>query len=75
MDIYAAEDAGDVTVYTYPGNAWDYLASTSLTQRTRWTPWTRTATPLTRAEHPVFGNTESGRDVRRALNLRWMSMT
>ncbi len=69
VDIYAAEDAGDVTVYTYPGNAWDYLAFNLADPTNPLDAVDADGNPVDQGEHPVFGNTESGRDVRRALNL------
>jgi peptide/nickel transport system substrate-binding protein len=69
VDIYAAEDAGDVTVYTYPGNAWDYLAFNLADPENPQDATDADGNPIDQGEHPVFGNTESGRDVRRALNL------
>jgi peptide/nickel transport system substrate-binding protein len=69
VDIYAAEDAGDVTVYTYPGNAWDYLAFNLADPGNPQDATDADGNSIDQGEHPVFGNTESGRDVRRALNL------
>jgi peptide/nickel transport system substrate-binding protein len=70
-DIYAAEEAGDVTVYTYPGNSWDYLAFNLADPENPQSGIDEEGNPtdVDQGMHPIFGNTETGKEVRRALNL------
>lgn len=70
-DIYAAEDRGEVTVYTYPGNAWDYLSFNLADPENPQSAVDANGDPIEADQgmHPIFGNTEVGKDVRRALNL------
>jgi peptide/nickel transport system substrate-binding protein len=70
-DIYAAEEAGDVTVYSYPGNSWDYLAFNLADPENPQSAVDENGNPIEVEQgiHPIFGNTEVGKDVRRALNL------
>ena len=68
-EIYAAEDAGDVQIYTYPGNSWDYLAFNLADPENPQNAVDEDGNAIDQGMHPIFGNTEVGRDVRRALNL------
>jgi peptide/nickel transport system substrate-binding protein len=70
-DIYAAEEAGDVTVYTYPGNSWDYLAFNLADPTNPQSAVDENGNPLDvdQGMHPIFGNNEVGKEVRHALNL------
>ncbi len=68
-EIYAAEDEGRVQVYTYPGNSWDYLAFNLADPANPQNAVDEDGNPIDQGMHPVFGSTEVGRDVRRALNM------
>lgn len=68
-DIYAAEDAGEVTVYTYPGGSWDYLGFNLADPTVQTDGLDADGNLLDQGVHPLFGNTFTGRDVRYALNL------
>ncbi len=68
-DIYAAEEAGDVTVYTYPGDSWDYLGFNLADPQNPQDGRDADGNPIDQGIHPIFGNTETGKEVRRALNL------
>lgn len=68
-DIYAAEERGEVTVYSYPGDAWDYLAFNLADPTNPQDGWDADGNPIDQGIHPIFGNTEQGKEVRRALNL------
>src|SRR5690606_3382367 len=68
-DIYAAEEAGDVTVYSYPGDSWDYLAFNLADPTNPQDARDADGNPIDQGMHPIFGNTEVGKEVRQALNL------
>lgn len=70
-DIYAARDAGDVNVYTYPGNDWDYLAFNLADPTNPQSAVDENGNPTNADQgmHPIFGNNEVGKEVRQALNL------
>ena len=68
-EIYAAEEEGRVQIYTYPGNSWDYLAFNLADPANPQNATDEDGNPIDQGMHPVFGSTEVGRDVRRALNL------
>ncbi|MCY3719297.1 MAG: ABC transporter substrate-binding protein, partial [Anaerolineaceae bacterium] len=68
-EIYAAEDEGRVQIYTYPGNSWDYLAFNLADPANPQNAVDEDGNAIDQGMHPVFGSTEVGRDVRRALNL------
>lgn len=68
-EIYAAADAGEVNVYTYPGNSWDYLAFNLADPTDPQNGYDEDGNPIDQGIHPLFGNSEVGKDVRRALNL------
>jgi len=68
-EIYAAADAGDVNVYTYPGNSWDYLAFNLADPTNPQNGYDEDGNLIDQGIHPIFGNTETGADVRMALNL------
>lgn len=68
-EIYAAADAGEVNVYTYPGNSWDYLAFNLADPINPQNGYDEDGNLIDQGIHPIFGNTEVGADVRRALNL------
>lgn len=67
--IYAAEDAGEVNVYSYPGNAWDYLAFNLADPTDPQNGYDDDGNVIDQGTHPIFGNSVDGRDVRYALNL------
>lgn len=67
--IYSAVDAGEVNVYTYPGNAWDYLAFNLADPSNPQNGYDEENNLIDQGIHPIFGNTFEGRDVRYALNL------
>jgi peptide/nickel transport system substrate-binding protein len=68
-EIYAAADAGDVKVYTYPGGSWDYLAFNLADPTIPQDALDADGNAIDQGMHPIFGNTTVGRDVRYALNL------
>jgi peptide/nickel transport system substrate-binding protein len=68
-DIYAAEERGEVSVYSYPGDAWDYLAFNLADPTNPQDGRDADGNPIDQGMHPIFGNTETGKEVRRALNL------
>lgn len=68
-EIYDAQDAGDVNVYTYPGQSWDYLAFNLADPTEQRDGLDADGNPIDQGVHPLFGNTFEGRDVRYALNL------
>lgn len=68
-EIYAAADAGEVNVYTYPGNSWDYLAFNLADPTNPQNGYDEDGNLIDQGIHPIFGNTETGADVRMALNL------
>jgi peptide/nickel transport system substrate-binding protein len=68
-DIYAAEERGEVTVYSFPGNSWDYLAFNLADPQNPQNGLDADGNPIDQGMHPIFGNTEMGKEVRRALNL------
>jgi len=68
-DIYAAQDAGEVKVYTYPGASWDYLAFNLADPTDPQNGYDEDGNIIDQGTHPIFGNTFEGRDVRYALNL------
>lgn len=68
-DIYAAEEAGNAKVYTFPGDSWDYLAFNLADPQNPQDGWDADGNPIDQGMHPIFGNTETGKEVRRALNL------
>ncbi len=68
-DIYAAEEAGQVTSYSYPGDSWDYVAFNLADPENPQDGRDADGNPIDQGMHPIFGNTEVGQDVRRALNL------
>lgn len=67
--IYSAADAGEVNVYTYPGNSWDYLAFNLADPANPQNGYDDEGNLVDQGLHPLFGNTIEGRDVRYALNL------
>jgi len=67
--IYAAADAGEVNIYTYPGNSWDYLAFNLADPTNPQNGMDDDGNLIDQGMHPIFGNTVEGRDVRYALNL------
>ncbi len=68
-EIYSAADAGEVNVYTYPGNSWDYLAFNLADPTNPQNGYDEDGNIIDQGIHPIFGNTETGKEVRRALNL------
>jgi len=68
-DIYAAEEAGEVQVYKYAGDTWDYLAFNLADPENPQDGMDADGNLIDQGMHPLFGNTEVGKDVRRALNL------
>lgn len=68
-DIYAAEEAGDVQVYKYPGNSWDYLAFNLADPTNPQDGYDADGNIIDQGTHPLFGNSEVGKEVRHALNL------
>lgn len=69
QEIYDAADAGDVTVYTFPGGSWDYLGFNLADPTSQTDGLDEDGELLDQGVHPLFGNTFTGRDVRYALNL------
>lgn len=68
-EIYSAADAGEVNVYTYPGNSWDYLAFNLADPANPQNGYDEDGNIIDQGVHPIFGNTEVGAEVRQALNL------
>jgi len=68
-EIYSAADAGEVNVYTYPGNSWDYLAFNLADPTNPQNGYDDDGNLIDQGIHPFFGNTEVGKEVRQALNL------
>lgn len=68
-DIYAAEERGEVTTYSYPGDSWDYLAFNLADPTNPQNGRDDNGNVIDQGMHPIFGNTEVGKEVRRALNL------
>jgi peptide/nickel transport system substrate-binding protein len=68
-DIYAAEERGEVTTYSYPGDSWDYLAFNLADPTNPQNGRDADGNVIDQGMHPIFGNTEVGKEVRRALNL------
>lgn len=68
-EIYAAADAGDVQVYTYPGGSWDFLGFNLADPTNPQDALDADGNPIEQGVHPIFGSTTVGRDVRYALNL------
>jgi len=68
-DIYAAEEAGEVQVYKYAGNSWDYLAFNLADPENPQDGMDADGNLIDQGMHPIFGSTEVGKEVRRALNL------
>lgn len=69
IDIYAAEEAGNVQVYSYAGDSWDYLTFNLADPANPQNGFDADGNIIDQGLHPLFGNTEVGKDVRRALNL------
>lgn len=67
--IYTAADAGEVNVYTYPGDSWDYLAFNLADPSNPQNGYDEDGNLIDQGIHPIFGNTEVARDVRYALAL------
>jgi len=68
-EIYAAEEAGEVQVYKYAGDSWDYLAFNLADPENPQDGMDADGNLIDQGMHPLFGSTEVGKDVRRALNL------
>jgi peptide/nickel transport system substrate-binding protein len=64
-DIRAAGEAGDLHVYEFPGNAWDYLALNYADPTSPQDAFDADGNPIDQGHHPLFGDVR----VRRAIQL------
>jgi peptide/nickel transport system substrate-binding protein len=62
-DVRAAAEAGDVQVYDFPGNSWDYLILNYADPSNPQDAYDADGNPIDQGHHPLFGDV----NVRRAL--------
>jgi peptide/nickel transport system substrate-binding protein len=55
-DLRAAADAGEIQVYSYPGNAWDYLALNLADPSNPQNGFDEEGNPIDQGSHPIFGD-------------------
>lgn len=68
-DLRAAGDAGDVQVYSYPGNAWDYLAFNLADPTNPQDALDADGNPIEQGNHPLFGDVRVRQAIARAINV------
>jgi peptide/nickel transport system substrate-binding protein len=64
-DVRAAADAGNVQIYDYAGNAWDYLALNFADPTNPQNGLDENGNPIDQGHHPLFGDPR----VRQAISL------
>lgn len=64
-DIRAAADAGNASVFSFPGNAWDYLGLNLADPNNPQNGLDADGNPIDQGNHPIFGDVR----VRQALSL------
>jgi peptide/nickel transport system substrate-binding protein len=64
-DIAAAAEAGEVNVFNFPGNAWDYLALNYADPNNPQNAFDADGNPIDQGNHPLFGDVR----VRQAISL------
>jgi peptide/nickel transport system substrate-binding protein len=64
-DLLAAQDAGSVTAYSYPGNSWDYLSLNYADPANPQNAYDEAGNPIDQGHHPLFGDI----NVRKAIAM------
>jgi peptide/nickel transport system substrate-binding protein len=68
-DLRAAADAGDVQVYNYPGNSWDYLAFNLADPNNPQNGTDADGNPIDQGNHPIFGDVRVRQALAQAIDV------
>jgi peptide/nickel transport system substrate-binding protein len=68
-DIAAAAERGEVQVFDFPGNAWDYLAMNYADPTNPQNALDEAGNPIDQGKHPLFGDPLVRQAVAHALNV------
>ena len=68
-DVLAAQDAGSVQAYQYPGNAWDYLALNYADPTNPQNGFDEAGNPIDQGHHPLFGDVRVRQAIAQAINV------
>ncbi|PJF36003.1 MAG: hypothetical protein CUN49_07660 [Candidatus Thermofonsia Clade 1 bacterium] len=68
-DIKAAEDRGEVKVFDFPGNSWDYLALNFADPTNPQNGLDANGNPIDQGKHPLFGDIKVRQAIARAIDV------
>lgn len=68
-EFYAAADAGTAQVYSYPGNAWDYLAFNLADPNNPQNGLDEAGNPIDQGHHPIFGDVRVRQAIGHAVDV------
>ncbi|MFN7210013.1 MAG: ABC transporter substrate-binding protein [Aggregatilineales bacterium] len=68
-DIKAAEDRGEVQVFDFPGNSWDYLALNFADPTNPQNGLDADGNPIDQGLHPLFGDIKVRQAIARAIDV------
>ncbi len=68
-DVRAAADAGDVQIYEYAGDAWDYLAMNFADPTNPQDAYDADGNPIDQGHHPIFGDLRVRQAIAMTLDI------
>jgi peptide/nickel transport system substrate-binding protein len=68
-DIRAAAEAGDVQVYDYPSNLWDYFAMNLADPNNPQPATDENGNPVDQGHHPIFGDVRVRQAIAKAIDV------
>jgi peptide/nickel transport system substrate-binding protein len=68
-DLRAAGDAGDVQVYSYPGNAWDYVGLNLADPNNPQNAFDADGNPIDQGHHPIFSDVRVRQALAQAIDV------
>lgn len=68
-DIRAAQDKGDATVYSFPGNSWDYISLNLADPNNPQNGVDKDGKVIDQGHHPLFGDVRVRQAMAKAINV------
>ncbi|MFN8527109.1 MAG: ABC transporter substrate-binding protein [Anaerolineae bacterium] len=68
-EVRDAETAGNAQVYSYPGNAWDYLAFNLADPNNPQNAFDEAGNPIDQGNHPIFGDVRVRQAIAHAVDV------